>query len=151
MNLPLELKKNLLNELQFVTTKMNEEPELTRKIFYYSAVRSALERTSRFWFDRELLLAHTINDVAYVILNDRINHLRSGDENVPVKAIMINQLIEGTLELTNAIEKDEPVYAALGKIMEVAYAVTGPGFYTRSFLDYVGSKQISQQSQEELK
>jgi hypothetical protein len=145
MKLPPELKKNILNELEFVIKKMKEEPDLLQKLYFYSAVKGALERATRLHFDKELLVAHTIADFSYVVINDRINHLRSGDNTVPFPENLLTQLLDGVSEMRQAIEKDEVTYPAVEKIMEVAYMATGPGFYTRSFLDYVGTKQHSQE------
>ncbi len=125
---------------------MTEETDLVKKLYYYSAVRSTLERTLRFYFDKELLLAHVIADVSYQMINDRVVHLKAGDNNVPLPKEAFDMLKEGVYELKQAIEKDETTYPALEKLMEIAYLASGPGFYTRSFLDYVNS----QHSQEGL-
>lgn len=145
MKLPPELKKKVLDELEFIIKKMKEEGDLSRKVYFYSAVRGTLERTTRHYFDRELLVAHIIADASYQIINDRINRIKSGDINVPITVSLLNELTEGVSKLRQAVEKDEVVYPAIEKIIEVTYMATGPGFYTRSFLDYVDSKQHSQE------
>lgn len=145
MKLPPELKKNVLDELEFVIKKMKEEPDLLQKLYFYSAVRGALERASRFHFDKELLVAQTITDVSYAIISGRINQVKSGDITVPFPEKWLTQLLDGVSELKQAIEKDKVTYPAIEKIMEVTYMATGPGFYTCSFLDYVGTKQHGQE------
>jgi len=141
MKLPQQLKENLLNELDFIIKKMKEEPDLVKKLYYYSAVNGALERASRFYFDRELLVAHAVMNMSYNMINDRINHLRIGDANVPFTEDLMTQLIAGVSELKQAIDEDKTLYPAVEKVMEVTYMTTGPGFYTRSFLDYVSTLQ----------
>ena len=145
MQLPQQLKENLLNELDFVIKKMTEEPDLIKKLYFYSAVNGALERASRFYFDRELLVAHAILNMSSSMINDRINHLRIGDANVPFTDALMTQLITGISELRQAINEDKTLYPAVEKVMEVTYMTTGPGFYTRSFLDYVGTLQHSRE------
>ena len=146
--LPQELKSKVIEELEFIIQKMSQEQDIDRKIYFYSALRGVLERASRSYYDRELLVAHTIVDVSYSVINDRIAHLRSGDLLVPFPENSLNQLIQGVSDLKQAIENNEEIYPAVEILWEVAYLATGPGFYTRSLLDYVSSKQ---HSQEELK
>jgi hypothetical protein len=141
MKLPQQLKKNVLNELEFVIKKMREEPDLAKKIYFYSAVSGALERATRFHLDNELLVAHAIMNLSYGIINDRINHLRMGDTIVPFPDSLLDQLIDSVSELKQAIEEDKATYSALEKIMGIIFVATGPGFYTRSFLDYVETQQ----------
>jgi len=148
MKLPQQLKKNVLNELEFVIKKMKEEPDIAKKIYFYSAVSGALERASRYCFNEELLIANTIMNMSYGIINDRVNHVKMGDTIVPFPEILLKQLIESVSELKQAIEEDKAVYPALEKAMGIAFVTTGPGFYTRSFLDYV---ETQQRGQEELK
>jgi len=145
MKLPLELKKKVLDELEFIIKKMKEEEDLSRKAYFYSAVRGTLERTSRYYFDRELLIAHLITDISYQMINDRIMRIKSGDLNVPITANSLDELVEGVTKLRDAVEKDEALYPAIEKIVEGTYLTTGPGFYTKSFLDYANAKQHSQE------
>lgn len=143
MNLPQQLKNNLLNELDFIIARMREEPDLAKKIYFYSAVNGALERASRFYFDKELLIANAIMTLSYGIINDRANHLRMGDTIVPFPENIVDQLIASVSDLKQAVEENKAVYPALEKTMEVTYMATGPGFYTRSFLQYVEAQQRS--------
>jgi hypothetical protein len=125
---------------------MNEEQDLAKKLYFYSAVKGALERASRFYRDNELLVTHLVAEISYVMINDRINHIKAGDTAIPFTQGLLNKLIEGVTELKQAIENDQVTYPAAEKMMEVAYVTTGPGFYTRSYLDYV---EIQQRRQEE--
>lgn len=141
MKLPPQPKKNLLNELDFIITKMKEETDIVRKIYFYSAVNGALERASRFCFDKELLIAQVITNISYNTINDRVTHLRMGDPIVPFPENLMDQLFASVSDLKRAVEEDTSVYPALEKAMEVTYMATGPGFYTRSFLQYVEAQQ----------
>jgi hypothetical protein len=137
MKLPPQLKNNALNELDFVIKKMKEEPDPSMKLFYYSAVRGIFERTLRLHFEGELLISHTVTDISYQIINDRINHIKVGDNNVPITQNLLDSLIQALVALEEAIKTEQTVYPAIESIMEMAYLATGHGFYTRSFLDYV--------------
>jgi len=143
MNLPQQLKKNLQDELDFIIKRMKEEPDLTKKIYFYSAVHAALERASRSYFDRELLIANAITTLSYNAINDRVNHLRMGETIVPFTENLVDQLIASVSDLKQAVEEDKSAYPALEKAMEVTYMATGPGFYTRSFLQYAEAQHRS--------
>lgn len=145
MKLPQELKKNVLNELEYVVKKMKEEPDPSVKLFFYSATSGTIERALRYYFDKELLITNTVLTLSYQLINDRVNRLKLGDITIPLNESSLNQLMEGVSELKQAIEKDEVVYPAIEKIMEITYLATGPGFYTRSFLDYVDKQGIGQE------
>jgi hypothetical protein len=56
---------------------------------------------------------------------------------------MMDQLITSVSDLAKAIEENKTVYPALERAMEVSYVATGPGFYTRSFLEYAEAQQQS--------
>ena len=144
MRLPQELKKNVLSELEYIIKKMNEEQDIAKKLFFYSAVHGTLERAVRYHADKELLIMHLLAQTSYATINDRVNRFKAGDTIVPIELDLLNRLIEGVIELKEAIENDQVVYPAAEKIMEITYAVTGPGFYTRSYLDYVEAQQHRQ-------
>ena len=145
MKLPQQVKKNLLKELEFIIARMREEPDPVKKIYFYSAVNGSLERVTRFHFDKELLVAQAIMSLSYNVINDRVNRLKIGDTVVPFTESLMEQLISSVSDLAKAIEDNKTVYPAVEKAMEVAYMATGPGFYTRSFLDYAKTEQANQE------
>lgn len=124
---------------------MKEESDPLKKLFYYSAVKGVLERLQRYHYDKELLISVPITEISYVIINDRVNHLKSGDSTIPITDEMLNKLIEAIFELKQAIETDQATYPVIEKMMDVAYSSSGPGFYTKSFLDSVAIKQQGQE------
>lgn len=145
MKLPAQLKKNVLNELEFVIKKMKEEPDPARKIYFFSAVNGALERVIRFYFNRELLVAQAIMSLSYQTINDRINRIKMGDATVPFTEDLMNQLIASVSELRQSIEGNKTMYPALEKTIEVTFVASGWGFYTNSFLNYVETEQHSKE------
>ena len=148
MKLPQQLKQDVVTELDFIIKKMGEEPDLAKKLYYYSAVKGTLERPSRLCYEKEMLVVTPIVDISFALINDRINHLKVGDTTVPFTEGMLSQLIEGLNDLKQAINDEKTVYPAIEKIMEVAYLSSGAGFYTRSFLDYVNTQGKSKNHEE---
>lgn len=139
MEIPEELKARLLSELDFVIRKVSEEPETTRKLYFLSAAHGAIERTMRFCLENELLIAHAILNVCYSMLLDRFNRLKSGDVAVQLPDDWSKQIIEDLSELRNSIEKNRSLYPTLQKIIRLAYSTTGPGYYTKSYLESLRS------------
>jgi len=145
MQIPQSFKKYVLDELSFVIAKMNQESDPMRKIYYYSGVRSIFERAARYHFDGELLIAHMVTDASYQMIVDRVKHIKAGDVTIPITENSLKELTEALSTLKKAIEDDMPVYPAAKCIIEIAYVATGPGFYTRAFIDYVNVQTQSQE------
>lgn len=139
MKIPEELKARLLSELDFVIRKIREEPELTRKLYFLSAAHGAIERTMRFCSETKLLIAHAILRTCYLMLLDRANRMRGGDVAVPLPDDWSKQIIEYLSELRKSIEENRSMYPALEKIISLAYSTTGPGYYTKSYLESLRS------------
>jgi hypothetical protein len=135
----------VLNELNFVIAKMVEEKDPTRKLYYFSGVRTTFERASRYYYDGELLVAQIIADASYQMITDRWNHVKAGDLVISIPEDSLKELVQALLALKNSIEADQTILPDVKRIIEVAYSLTGPGFYTRAFLDYVKAQTQSQE------
>lgn len=134
MKIPKDLKNRLLNELDFVIRKVTEEKDTARKLYFLSAAHGAIDRTMRFHLDNELFIAHYILNVCYSTLLDRFNRLKAGDKTVPLPDDWSEQIVQYLSQLSDLISRDQKVYPALEKIMRLTYSVTGPGYYTTSYL-----------------
>lgn len=145
MDIPPVLKNDLIKEFEFILKSINDEPDIKRKLYYFSALRGALERVTKYYYNRELLITQLIADISYQVLNDRIIHLQTGDTNVPLSGDVFEKLKVAISELKQAIENNQTTYPALETMFEVAYTASGPGFYTRSFLDYVYKQKHNQE------
>ena len=135
MKIPEELKSRLLNELNFVIRKVNEEPDATRKLYFLSAAHGAVERTMRSYLEPELVMAHSILNVSYSMLLDRFNRVKGGDVAVQLPEDWLKQVLEYLTELRNSIKENQSIYPALEKMILLAYSTTGPGYYTKSYLE----------------
>ena len=134
MKIPGALKKRLLTELGFVAKKVKDEDDITRKLYFMSAAHGAIERAMRFHPDNELLIAHFILNMCYSVLLDRFNRIKAGDKTIQLPDDWHQQIADCLSHLGDLISKDQPVYPALEKVMQLAYSVTGPGYYALSYL-----------------
>lgn len=139
MQIPEELKARLLSELNFVIQKVSEEQETTRKLYFLSAAHGAIERTMRFCSETKLLIAHAILNICYSMLLDRVNRIKGGDVAVPLPDDWSKRIVEYLSELRKSIQEDKSIYPALEKIIDLAYSTTGPGYYTKSYLESLKS------------
>lgn len=134
MKIPKNLENRLLNELDFVIRKIGEETDTARKLYFLSAAHGAIERTMRFHLEDELFIAHYILTVCYSTFLERFNRLKAGDKTIPLPDDWSEQIVQYLSQLSALISKDQKVYPALEKIMRLTYSVTGPGYYTLSYL-----------------
>lgn len=141
MKIPEELKSRLLSELDFVVRKISEETEADRKLYFLSAAYGAVERTMRFCPESELIMAYNILNVSYSMLLDRLNRLKAGDTVIQLPQNWSEQMIEHLLELRKAIAENQSTHSALENIIKLAYSATGPGHYTKSYLDSLTSQE----------
>jgi len=136
-----ELRTNLLSELEFAILKMREEPDIAKKIYFFSATYGAVERTMRLCLDNELIIAHALLTICYNSINERISRMKMGDNTVSLPQDFFERLVAGVSSFRQAIEQDDSIYPSLETITLLTYLTTGPGFYTHSYLDYVNSRR----------
>lgn len=135
MKIPEELKSRLLSELNFVIRKVNEEPDATRKLYFLSAAHGAVGRTMRFNLEPKLVMAHSILNICYSMLLDRFNRVKRGDLAIQLPEDWPKQVVENLTELRKSIKENQSIYPALEKMILLAYSTTGPGYYTKSYLE----------------
>lgn len=145
MEIPGELKKSLLSELEFVIQKMREETDVSRKMYFFTATYGAIGRVLRYFSNNELIMAHAVLNLCYNALNDRIHRLRGGDAAVPLPENWSEQLIDYLSEFKKAIQENGSTYPALEKIIKLSYSVTGAGYYDYVYLDSLKSRESSQE------
>ena len=123
------VKKELVKELKNVSKRMLDEPELVKKLFYYSAAYGAVDRTMRYGFTKQLLMAHTILNVTYNAYKERLRAIAGGDSVVPLTIGQLDRTAELVRDLGDAFNKGIDVNGILADIMLLAYMSTGPGHY----------------------
>ena len=72
----------LVQELRKVSEFIQNEDNLEKKIYYFSAAYGITERTFRYSFSSDILMADCILHVAYNSLHQRLKMMKSGDTTV---------------------------------------------------------------------
>ena len=120
----------LVKELENVAKLMKEEPDLRKKLYYFTAAFGIADRTVRVRYDRELALVVQVLQNTYNQFMARFTAIGQGDRVIPLDAKMIDDLADLTEYLAKSILKDQKeTYYLLQKFNELAYYTTGPGYY----------------------
>jgi hypothetical protein len=124
-------RKELITELRRVVTLVRKEPTVEKKIYYFSAAYGITNRTFRYFYTDEVLLADLVLNAAHNLFAQRLMMLKSGDTTVKLDEQQFDMLCSGLTELADALSKKIPVQSALEKILRSAYSTTGNGNYLR--------------------
>jgi len=123
------LKETLLNEIEIVREKMNQEKDPRKKTFYYSALYAIVERLYNLEYNPHLIFMHMIFNISYSTMNARINAIASGDVIVPLPNDFFDNLDKLLERIFLNIKNDEDTYLALEKISNLVYLLSGNGYY----------------------
>ncbi len=125
----LYVKNELVKELMNVSKKMLDDSEPAKKLYYYSAAYGIVDRTMRYEFSKQLLMAQTILNVTYNIYMERLKAIVGKDAVVPLTTAQLDKTAELVGRLGDAFDKDIDINDILENIMLLAYMSTGPGHY----------------------
>lgn len=124
-------KKELIKELRLVEALMKKEEDLDKKIYYFSAAYGITNRTYRYSFSKDVLLADLVLNNGYQTLLDRAQRIKAGDRSVLLEEIHFEKIEEGLRQLADAFEKDESILEPLENILTVVFSTSGAGNYIR--------------------
>ena len=141
MKIPEDFKKYILSEFDFTIKKMREEENPKRKLYFFTASYTTLERFMRYSLDPQLLLTHAVLNLCYGSLDSRLNSVARGDIVIEMPEGFDEKLIEYLTELRNEIAEDRDTYQTLEKFVHLAYQTTGAGFYTKTYLKALEPKE----------
>ena len=124
-------RKELVEELRVVENLVRKEPLIEKKIYYFSAAYGIFQRTHRFSFRPEYLLADFVLTASHSLLLQRFTMIRSGDMTVTLVEKDFVPICDGLKALSVSLFRNEPIQEALEAILTAAYATSGPGNYQR--------------------
>ena len=141
MKIPEDFKKYILSEFDFTIKKMREEENPKRKLYFFTASYTTLERFMRYSLDPQLLLTHAVLNLCYGSLDSRLNSVARGDSTIEMPEGFDEKLIEYLTELRNEIAEDRDTYQTLEKFVHLAYQTTGAGYYAKTYLKALEPKE----------
>ena len=130
-----EYRRRLAKEYRYAVTKMQEAPEPTRKLFYFSVFFAEAQRVLNLEWDADLALIHVITRQVYTQINT-VLQTPGLLQTFPIDwTTVLDKLTEAASYLTAHFEKaenesnKEELYQMLGYLAEIWFAVTGNGSY----------------------
>jgi len=124
-------KKELVKELRLVEALMKKEDNPDKKIYYFSAAYGITNRTYRYSFSKDVLLADLVLNNGYQTLLDRAQRIKAGDRSVLLEEIHFEKIEEGLRQLADAFEMDESILEPLENILTAVFSTSGAGNYLR--------------------
>jgi hypothetical protein len=130
MQISKEFKKLLVDELKTVAEKVSEETDFKKKNYFFSGAFGTVSRVFNFNFDPELILIHSVLNMAYSVVDVLQKRIERGEEEViRIPDKFFDKLAHLTEELALAIDNDENVYEVVQKIAVHSYILSGNGYY----------------------
>ena len=129
-----DLRQHLAEEYRYAVTKMQEVKEPTKKLYYFSVFFGEAQRVLNWEWDRDLALIHTVTQYTHTQINTTMQIPALGV--LPIDWVTaFDKLGRVASELASYYEKAEnddsreEMYQVLGRLAEIAYAVSGNGSY----------------------
>jgi len=124
-------RKELVEELRRVENMVRQEPSIEKKVYYFSAAYGITNRTYRYSFSKEVLIADLLLNGAYNMMTERMNLLKGGNATVVIDSMVFEKICDGLRDLANCFESGESILDPLETIVGAAFALTGPGNYLK--------------------
>lgn len=124
-------RKELVNELRKVAELMAKEKNPEKKLYYFSAAFGITNRTFKYAFSSEVLLADLVLTAGYQQIMERVQLCKAGDTTVLLTDEIFQKLSEGLWDLAAAFEDGNSIQKPLEQILKTSFSVTGPGNYLK--------------------
>lgn len=131
MNREEIFREELIIELKKVYNMMKDESDLLKKIYYFSAAYGITNRTLRYDYRDEYVIADLVLSTSYNMLQERVNNIKRGDNLVEIEETHLQRIEDSILELSIAFENEESLFEPLKKMASTVFSLTGPGNYIR--------------------
>jgi hypothetical protein len=127
------LQRHLIEEYRYAVTKMQQEGQPVRKLFYFSVFFGEAQRVLNFEWNRDLALIYTVTFYAYTQINAAMQSPALMQLPIDWTAVY-DKLTLAASDLTAYLEKakndsGEELCQILGRLAELSYVVSGNGTY----------------------
>lgn len=136
MRIPDDLKKRLLVDFEFSIQKIQEEENIRKKLYYFSATFGIVERIMRLHLEPQLVLVHAVLNLTYNSLIGLVQGRERGDIARELPPNLTEMLVEYLTELRDKLAEDKDTYKTLEKILFLGYRASGPGYYTTQLFEH---------------
>lgn len=124
-------KTILADEIKLVYEKIQEETDIRKKLYYYSATYSMVQRIINLDpnIDPQLIFIHTVLVISYKQIMERVSQIALGDRLITLPEDFFDRLTANLEQLESKIRSNEDVYSVLENIALLTYIVEGNGHY----------------------
>jgi hypothetical protein len=129
-----EFRQRLAKEYHYAATRMQQEMQPAKKLFYFSVFFGEAQRVLNWEWDRDLVLIYTVTQQAHAQINPTTQVPMFG--LLPIEgAIVYEKLTQVASDLSAYFEKTEnegsreELCQILGRLAELSYVVAGNGSY----------------------
>ena len=130
MQIPQKLKTHTIKEFEFALTKLKEQSSLEERLYYYSALFGEVYRIMNIECSPELVFLHQVLNTVHTAFQVRLQAMTRGAERpVTIDERMLDALISLTESLVERIKADSDSTDVCIRLMNLAYATSGNGFY----------------------
>ena len=129
MNVTDKNENLIVEEIKFVLKKMDEDPALDQKLYYFSGIQAIFQRIFNIEYHPDLVHVFSILQGTYNAFMQRKAAIDRGDRTVPLMNEQMIALYNYTGELLLKIEQDEVLDEVLKKFLILSYSTTGNGYY----------------------
>ena len=121
-----------IRDSRYAVTKMQQSPELERKLFYFSVLFGEAQRVLNWEWNTDLALIHMITQQVHAQVN-RLLQTPGLLQTLPIDLrIVFDKLTQVASALATYFEKaenKEELHRILGGLAEISFATTGNGSY----------------------
>jgi len=130
MKVPEPYKSKLLSEFDHVLVRLTEERRPDEKMFHFSALHGTVNRILNFECTEDLIFLHHVLSTLFAAFNGRIQALMQGAEPaIKLDPLLLDKLVEHTRDLAACLREDKDASDIYRKMIALAYATTGNGYY----------------------
>lgn len=130
-----EYRKRLANEYRYAVTRMQQENEAVKKLFYFSVFFGETQRVLNWEWNNGLSLIHMVTQQVYTQINATIQ-VPGLAQTLPIDwTTVLDKLTQVASDLATYFEKaenesgKEELFQILEHFSEIAYTVSGNGSY----------------------
>lgn len=131
MNVSAESQERIVKEITYVLERMNEAATPQHALFYFSAVHGVINRTVNFECDPVLVFAHHVLSTTHASFASQLGPIGERPNGPAAVAELLAVLKKALVQLSTALRdnKDEQTRQVLQRFANIAYALTGNGYY----------------------
>lgn len=126
MKLKDDLKKYLVDEIKYVINKMKETKDRRKKLYFFSAIHSAINRIYNLQYNSDLVFMHLVLNATH---NSLIEVTNRQDNVLVIPEDFFDRLTNITENFCKEIEENTNTYNTLKEFSNLSYLASGNGNY----------------------